>query len=336
MKIFLPFKVQDIGGTSIFATKFKLGMERLRHEVFFEFREDYDILLLIAQAPLKYLIHAKSRKKKIVQRLDGVYYWSVSSWKFPLFNAKATYIRHLFTDFTVYQSAYSKYCVERFLGKKSSEESAVIHNGVDLTIFNPSGRRMRGVKENPQQKIFFIAAAFRREEQIVPIIEAVLFYAKLHDPNVKLLIAGNFTREAINVPEKYRGSPIVRFLGKVKNNDIPAYERVADIFLHTHLNPPCPNNVIEAMACGLPICGVADGSMRELVEEGKNGLLVPTAGDAFWRRRSIDVRALADNMHRIIENKEKYSKESRRIAEERFSLDEMISKYATFLERLAV
>jgi glycosyltransferase involved in cell wall biosynthesis len=137
MKIFFPFRGKDIGGTSIFAKKFKNGMEKLGHEVFFHYRPDYDILFMIAQAPFKYLLEAKRRKIPIVQRLDGVFYFSVSSWKFPFFNLKAALIRHFFTDFTVYQSQYSRYSAEKFLGKKKDDPSTIIYNGVATDLFSP-------------------------------------------------------------------------------------------------------------------------------------------------------------------------------------------------------
>jgi len=287
MKIFLPFKSQATGGSLTFATKFKAGMERRGHEVFFDFRDNYDVVLLIAQGPFPYLLHAKRNKKPIVQRFDAVPYWSVASWKFPLLNAKATYARYLFVDFTVYQSQYSKYCVEKVIGKKPFERATIIHNGVDLQLFSPNGLK-RNLRDHPRQKIFLTAEDFRRKEQIVPIIQAFEIYKKKYGENCKLLVAGSFRGEAANVPHEYQDVPDLVFLGRVKNHELPSYERAADIFLHTHLNPACPNNVIEAMACGLPICGVADGSMPELVEVGSNGLLVPTSGDAFWRRRSIE------------------------------------------------
>ena len=71
MKIFVPFEINDVGGPSTFARKFKDGMESNGHTVTFRYTSDYDILLLIVQCPLKYLIDAKKRGKKIVQRLDG-------------------------------------------------------------------------------------------------------------------------------------------------------------------------------------------------------------------------------------------------------------------------
>lgn len=335
MKIFLPFQTKGIGGTVTFAKKFKKGMEAHGHKVFFEEPKEYDILFLIVQAPFRYLFNAKRQGKKIVQRLDGTYYWSVSSWKFPLFNLKAAIIRHFFADFTIYQSEYSKYCAEKFLGKKRDDPSALIYNGVDLDLFSPTGKT-RNIRENPNQQIFFTASAFRRKDQIVPIIKAIEIYRRKYTDNFLLLVAGSFSPELTSIPKQWSHYNNIRFLGKIDNDDLPAYERSADVFLFTHLNPPCPNNIIEAMACGLPICGVADGAMEEIVKTGKNGLLVPISGNAFWNMRDIDTENFADNIHSIIVSQDSFSTESRRIAQERFSLETMLERYAKILEKLMV
>lgn len=326
MKIFLPFTIRDIGGTATFAEKFKCGMEDRGHEVFFEYRRDYDVLFLIVQAPFKFLIEAKRRRKPIIQRLDGTYYWSVAGWKYPLYNLKASIIRHLFSNFTIYQSTYSKYCAQKFLGKKRLEQSSIIYNGVDIDIFSPSGAK-KSFRDNPEQKIFFTASAFRREDQIIPIFNALKIYKKKYGNNFKFLIAGTFSGKARRIPETYASYGNAIFLGKIGNSQLPEYERAADVFLFTHLNPPCPNNILEAMACGLPICGVADGAMVELVRERKNALLIPTSGDAFWKNRSHNIEAFADNLNDIVKNLASFSRESSRIATERFPLESMIDKY---------
>lgn len=64
MKIFVPYPVKDIGGTSIFARKFQKGMEERGHEVFFEYRPDYDYIFAIVVCYPKYLIQAKLKGKK--------------------------------------------------------------------------------------------------------------------------------------------------------------------------------------------------------------------------------------------------------------------------------
>lgn len=333
MKIFLPFKIKDIGGTATFAAKFKSGMESYGHQVFFEEPKKYDILFLIVQAPFRYLFDAKKKGKKIVQRLDGTYYWSVVRWKYPLYNLKARIIRYFFADFTIYQSEYSKYCAEKFLGKKQNDPSTLIYNGVDMNLFNPEGEKLN-LRDNPKQRIFFTASAFRREDQIVPILHALEIYSKKYDQNFKLLIAGTFSRKAGSIPRKWAHFKNIHFLGKIANKNLPKYERAADVFLFTHLNPPCPNNVIEALACGLPVCGMADGAMPEIITSGSNGELSPVSSDAFWQERKYDSNAFADNIEKILANKERYGAAARLATKNRFSLDRMIIEYIDALDQL--
>lgn len=333
MKIFIPFKIQDIGGTATFATKFKEGMERQGHEVFFTNQENYDVLFLIVQAPFRYLWDAKKSGKKIIQRLDGTYYWSVAGWKYPLYNLKALIIRHVFADFTIYQSQYSKYCAEKFLGKKSIDPSAIIYNGVDLDLFSPQGEHIN-LRDNPEQKIFFTASAFRRPDQIIPVLEAMKIYKDRYSSNFKLLIAGTFSPKVAYILKQYKDFTNIKFLGKIQNKDLPKYERSANVFLFTHLNPPCPNNILEAMACGLPVCGVADGAMPELIDAGLGGELIITQGDAFWKQRNYNTHRFAENMKCILDNQKKYSQNSRKKTESQFSLDRMIGEYVKAINSL--
>ncbi len=334
MKIFLPFKIQGIGGTTSFARKFQEGMRKQGHEVFFDYQKDYDVLFLIVQAPFKYLVEAKRRKKKIIQRLDGTYYWSVASWKYPLFNLKAKIIRHLFADFTIYQSEYSKYCAERFLGKKGKEKSAIIYNGVDLETFSPTGEK-KILRENPDQQLFFTASAFRRQDQIIPILEALRVYKKKYTSNFVFYVAGTRTPQISSILQKYSNFKNVRFLDKIENHILPAHERSADVFLFTHLNPPCPNNVLEAMACGLPVCGIADGAMKEITVPERNSELLNVSGDAFYSVREINTSRFADNIAMIMKKREYYSQQSRLISTERFGLDTMIEKYIHILQEVS-
>lgn len=326
MKIFIPFKVRDTGGTSTFAKKFKKGLEERGHQVFFEFQKDYDILFVIIQCNPLYLLHAKLRRKKIVHRLDGVYYWTVAGWKYPLLNLAPGLIHRFFSDFTVYQSSYSKYCADRFLGERKDEKYKIIYNGVNIELFSPEGER-KNFRDNPDQKIFITVSKFRRKDQIIPIIETLEIYKKKYNNNFKLLIIGDFSWEVCEIPNEFSKFTYLKFLGKIPNGDLPKYERSADVFLFTHLNPPCPNNIIEAMGCGLPICGVDDGAMKEITNQGKNSLLAGSSGDAFWQERKYDCEELAKNLDIIVKNRDFYAKNSLEIAKKKFSLVEMVDNY---------
>ena len=55
--------------------------------------------------------------------------------------------------------------------------------------------------------------------------------------------------------------------------DLPAVYRRHDVLLHTaEWNEPYNSNILEAMACGLPVIGTALGGARELLRHGENAL----------------------------------------------------------------
>ena len=67
-------------------------------------------------------------------------------------------------------------------------------------------------------------------------------------------------------------SRIVEFRGTV--HDIPSFLSGAKFLVHTSQSEGCPNVVMEAMACGLPVVAMEAGEIPYLVEDGKTGFVV--------------------------------------------------------------
>ena len=59
----------------------------------------------------------------------------------------------------------------------------------------------------------------------------------------------------------------VNFLGHVHHTDLPSYYRRADILLNTSLYEGQPVSVMEALSCGLVICGTQVGLVADLAED---------------------------------------------------------------------
>src|SRR3989344_81006 len=330
MKIFIPIKLRATGGTSTFAKKLQITLEKQGNTVTFSKTSDYDLLLVLVSCPMKYLLHAKMHTKPIIHRLDGTYYPSTVAGRFYyLYNLPVKIIHRLFSNYTIYQSNYSKYCCDIFLGKRTDEKWRIVYNGVDTDRFIPSQR------QRTTYQTFVTASRFRREDQIMPIIQALALYAKKYTLDFGCEIIGDFTGSVTHIPQTYKDVPYLRFRGVVDNTNLPRYLQSSDVFLFTHQNPPCPNNIIEAMACGLPICGVGDGAMPEITIPGKNSELLPVMGDAFRRTRKLDLMEFADNLNKIMNNQHTYSAASRTLAEQRFNVGAMASQYTDVFNALA-
>lgn len=333
MKIFLPANIRPTGGSSSFALKLQRGLQP-RHQVVFKFTPRFDLLLVNSICPLRYLLYAKLTRRPILHRLDGVYYpMSVARWKYIFYNLPLQIILQFFAGAVIYQSKYSKASCDKFLGPNRYIRSCNIYNGVDTKLFSPHGTAIR-LHDTPDQPIFISASRFRRPDQILPLIDAFRLYQKQYHAQTKLIIIGDFSDSVSTVPPQYANDPHVRFLGPIPNDQLPKYYRAADIFLFTHLNPPCPNNIIEAMACGLPICGIADGAMPEITSPGLNSLLIPAPGRGFNQPRRLDLHAFAANLNTIMLHHADYSSHSRLIASRRFTLRQMIDLYLSTMNSL--
>jgi len=69
-------------------------------------------------------------------------------------------------------------------------------------------------------------------------------------------------------------SGMVRFLGRVPHERMPAVYAEADLFCLASRAEGCPNVVLEALASGVPVVATSVGGIPEWVENGRNGFLV--------------------------------------------------------------
>ena len=112
-------------------------------------------------------------------------------------------------------------------------------------------------------------------------------------------------------------SEAVKFLGAT--DDIPAFLRQAKFLVHTSESEGCPNVVMEAMACGLPVVAMDAGDIPYLVEEGRTGFVVPQE----------DEGTLADRVSLLLRDEplcRSMGQAAREKAEREFSLKRLVSE----------
>ncbi len=323
MKIFLPFEIKDIGGTATFAKKFSDTAQENGINVSNSLSSDFDTLFIIADCSLWYPIIAKILRKKIVQRLDGVYHPATPAGKwYPLYNFKMQIIHNFLADVVIYQSEFSKLSCEKFLGKTGATKTAIIYNGVDTEkIPKKTASHSEG---GPTKLLTF--AKFRRRDQIEPIIESVKL---LDSKKFTLDIYGSYTENLRNLFENLPEN--IKFHGKKSNEELLRILHQFDIFLFSDQSA-CPNSVLEAMAAGLSVVAFNRGSIPELIKPGYNGEIVSTQekSDPFQNNFPFEKKQYTYYSHaieKIDSQKNSYSTQALSTVKERFSLPKMIAGY---------
>jgi glycosyltransferase involved in cell wall biosynthesis len=121
----------------------------------------------------------------------------------------------------------------------------------------------------------------------------------------------------------------IQWLESQPRERIPEIMRSADLFFSSDLHPACPNSVIEALACGLPVIAFDTGALKELVT-GDSGRIVPYGSDP-WKIEKPDISALAEAALEILGDLPRFRLASRLQAESALGLDKMVDKYLEVL-----
>ncbi len=100
--------------------------------------------------------------------------------------------------------------------------------------------------------------------------------------------------------ERIDSTPQIKAVGPIFNDNLLPYYAASDCFVFPSYREGFPNTVMEAGAMGLP-CIVTDiNGSREIIKDGKNGVVIP----------SKDTDALYKAMKNMIEDQVAYSKMS--------------------------
>jgi len=117
----------------------------------------------------------------------------------------------------------------------------------------------------------------------------------------------------------------LNWAGLVSPERIPYLDRSAHLLFSADINAACPNSVVEALACGLPVLSFDTGALPEMVTADA-GRVVPYGGDP-WQLDPPDVGALSRAAVELLAGQALFRAGARQRAEEAFSLDEMVERY---------
>jgi len=154
---------------------------------------------------------------------------------------------------------------------KINRKIEVVGNGVDTSIFSPNKRN----KTWDFEYVLYTGALITKKGP-PDLIESARLVVK-EFPELKFILTGKgplekYLRELI---KKYQLSNNVVLLGYVARNQLLELYKNAIIYVLPSYHEGLPTTVLEAMACELPVITTPVGGIPEVVESGKNGILVP-------------------------------------------------------------
>ncbi|UVT19559.1 MAG: glycosyltransferase family 4 protein [Nitrospira sp.] len=189
----------------------------------------------------------------------------------------------------------------------------VVRNGLDLD-------RFRWVSDGTGKREYVAAVGsllpVKRWDRLLRVVQRV---KAVVGEDVRFRIAGDGPLRPTleKLADDLSISGTVEFCGAV--HDIPAFLSGAKFLVHTSESEGCPNVVMEAMACGLPVVAMEAGDIPYLVEDGRTGFVVPQGDERVFMERVSELHGDDELSFRLgIAAREK--------ARQEFTLERLVSE----------
>lgn len=211
-----------------------------------------------AKRPVIVVYHFGSMKKGSLL-LDPLI-WLYESFLLPITLRKALHI-----------VCGSDYVREGILGKFKYKTS-IIPPGVDCAHFHPADSRVT------EPRVLYVGSLNRsdKHKRFSDLLEACrILLEDIPDLRLSVVGGGDGLRMYRNLAAEMGIAESVDFHGRLHGEQLAAAYRDAAVLALPSLREAFGMVVTEAMATGLPIVAVNGGGISTLVDDGKDGLLVP-------------------------------------------------------------
>ncbi|OYT16621.1 MAG: hypothetical protein B7C24_06820 [Bacteroidetes bacterium 4572_77] len=319
MKIYISIRPGPIGGPSVFVKNFVEECVKRGHKIVYDVQKDCDCGLVISTTNEEALKKLKKYGIKTIIRLDGFYipeYWDnrkgrkMTLDKIQVNNVMRKDLKRY--DEVIFQSNWSKKMFDRWLGERK-DHFTVIHNGVNTKKFKPLNR---GIKNS-----VIMVGALRHAYMANTFFGAMnIFYENKGRAN--WLLAGTMDKVCKKIYSQYAARPGVKYLGPASNDQLVGIYNKANVLLHPRAGDSCPNVVLEAMACGLPVVCASWGGAAELV--GKAGVIAEI--DKWGYGRKYETKCF-QGIKEILENPKLYSNRAIKRINKHFTIEKTVDNY---------
>ena len=239
-------------------------------------RDRFNVLYLVSSVQRPHVpvwaVFAAGAGAAVVLNQNGVAY---PAWAGPAYRRINEYNARLLRAATavVYQSEFSRRSCRLWVGETEAP-SVVLHNPVDVARFRPRELPL------PARPLVVLVTGSHEESYRVEAAVAAVAALRRGGLDCRLHLAGRVPwdtpkgRAVARLAAAHDLGPHLVRTGAYQRADAPALFQGAHLLLHLKDKDPCPTVVLEALASGLPVVGLASGGMPELVPPAA-GLLLP-------------------------------------------------------------
>lgn len=265
---------------------------------------------------------ARRRSAPVVLNQDGVGYpaWAGAAWQEfnrPLRRALEA------ADHVLYQSLFCKEDSDAFLGEPRSPWE-ILPNAVD-------GDRFRPPEHQPAGEPVVLLGGDQVSPRRLELGLRTFALVRREYPGARLLVTGRLPADSDRVIADSGVRDALELVGLYSQEAAPGLYGRAHVLLHTKVLDPCPNVVLEAMACGLPVVHPASGGTPELVADA--GFAVEHVID-HDRLTQPTPEAMAAGVTHALRERERLSRIARARAVEQFPLTPWLDRHAALFEEL--
>ena len=198
----------------------------------------------------------------------------------------------------------------------------VIHNFIDPAVYD---RELYPPRLRPQvgpgRRVLMHVSNFRAVKRVRDVV-GVFAQVQKEIPSVLVMVGDGPDRSAAEAEARRLGVDAdVFFLGKI--DVVAPLLAEADLFLLPSQNESFGLSALEALASGVPVIGTKAGGMPEVVRDGQTGYLCPVGDVDAMARAALSLLA-DDSKWRAM------SEAAARDARERFSRDDVVTRYEQF------
>lgn len=188
-------------------------------------------------------------------------------------------INPLYKNFVAlnFQYANAIHCVSRDLTEHCKalgappEKLFVNYNGIDLKSFKP----IKTKKNHEGIKIVSVGALVWRKGYVFQLQIISELIKRGVDVTLYIVGSGEELKGLMYMAHRLGVEHAISFEGQQSEDFIKQFLPSMDIYLATSAAEGLPNSLVEAASCGLPIVTFDCEGAREIVEEGKNGCIIP-------------------------------------------------------------